>query len=64
MFLTITIDISKNAKKNLRMNQSRINPKASFKRALNAKKRNLWQKIKDWRKSLKPRYNTQQAAMF
>lgn len=43
MFLTITIDTNKSKKISVR--QSRMNPFDSWKKALNHKKRSLWQKF-------------------
>lgn len=58
MFLTITIDTNKKKNKpNMKINKSRINAAAGWRKVVHAQKRGIVLKVKQWRKKmLKPEY--------
>ena len=58
MFITLTIDTNIKNKKTVRLNKSKISPASGWRKGVNMKKRTVWQKTKDWRKSLQTKnYN-------
>ena len=54
MFITPTIDTSQKNKKKVRMQKNKFNATNGWRKAINAKKRNLRQRFGAWRRSLKP----------
>ncbi|MBL4695041.1 hypothetical protein JKY72_06775 [Candidatus Gracilibacteria bacterium] len=54
MFLTLTIDTSQaKSHKSVRLHTRKFDATNGWRRKLQIKKRSLWQKAKDWKKSLK-----------
>ena len=53
MFITLTINTAKQKKSFISLQKSRLSPANSWRKAINAKKRGLWQRIRAWRRSLK-----------
>ena len=53
MFITFTIDTHKKKNKMIRFNTKRFNPSNGWQKAINAKKRSLWQRTLAWRRSLR-----------
>ena len=53
MFLTLTIDTHQKKKPMLRLQTKRISPTNGWQRALNVKKRGLWQRMKTWNRDLR-----------
>ena len=53
MFITLTIDTHQKQKGKIRMNKSNINPAAGWRKAVNVKKRSMWQKMKRWNRTVK-----------
>jgi hypothetical protein len=59
MFITLTIDTTqKKNKSKIRLNKSSINPAKGWRGMVHMKKRSVWQKLKSWKKSLKPKKYT------
>jgi|GEM_PF-1422988 len=52
MFITFTIDTHKKKNKMIRFNTKRFNPANGWQRAINIKKRGLWQKISSWKRAV------------
>lgn len=52
MFITFTIDTHKKKNKMIRFNTKRFNPAGGWQKAINAKKRSLWQRIVSWKRSV------------
>ncbi len=53
MFITFTIDTHKKKNKMIRFNTKRFNPANGWQKAINAKKRGLWQRAVAWNRSIK-----------
>ena len=53
MFITLTIDTSQKKNHKVRMNNKKFNPARGWRKAINSKKRNFWQRVSAWRRSLK-----------
>ncbi len=53
MFITLTIDTNKKKKSPVRVHKRNFNPAKGWRKAVHFKKRSVFQRIKDWRKSLK-----------
>ena len=54
MFITLTIDTNQKKKaKKVRMQTRKFNPAQGWRKHIHIKKRNIWQRIKAFRKSLK-----------
>lgn len=66
MFITLTINTNIKKKPIFNMKKRKINASKGWRMAVFTKKRTLWQRIKSWRRSLRPnRYKLGgQAAMF
>ena len=66
MFITLTVSTVKKSNISSQGHTPTIKPTIRWRKALNMKKRNLWLKIRDWRKSFKkkPCSLKEQGAMF
>ncbi len=66
MFITLTIDTHQKSKSKLfRFSSKKMNPIKGWRKAINMKKRTMWQKVKDWRKSMtKPKYRLENHAVM
>lgn len=53
MFLTITIDTTRQKKNKVRMHKKRFNPTQGWHRGLNKKRRSFWDKFIKWKKDVK-----------
>lgn len=53
MFITLTIDTHQKQKGKIKMNKSNINAAASWRKSINVSKRNLFQKMKAWKRHSK-----------
>ena len=56
MFLTITIDTSREKKQLVKLRKTKINARKGWRKADNSKKFNFIQKLKSWRNSFKVGY--------
>lgn len=66
MFITLTVDTNIKRKKAISLRKSKINPAHGWRKAINVKKRSLWQRIKSWKRSIRGgKYKLEgQAVMF
>lgn len=66
MFITLTIDTHQKKRAAVRLHQSKVNPASGWRKKFHMKKRSVWQKLKDYKRSLKQsQYSLDgQAAMF
>lgn len=66
MFITLTINTNIKKKPLFNIRKRKINTAKGWRMAVFTKKRTLWQRIKSWRKSLRPGHYElgEQAVMF
>ncbi|MDA1060774.1 MAG: hypothetical protein O3B47_03200 [bacterium] len=66
MFITLTLDTTRQNKSKIRLHKKKFNAASGWRKNIHSKKRNLFQRIKAWRRSLKARHYKLdgQVAMF
>lgn len=53
MFITLTIDTHRKKASAVMMKRRKINPSNGWRTTINRKRRNMWLRVRDWKKSLK-----------
>ncbi|MFH1533698.1 MAG: hypothetical protein ABID64_02095 [Nitrospirota bacterium] len=53
MFITLTVDTNIKKNSGIKLRKNKMNPAHGWRKAINVRKRSLWQRVRSWRRSLR-----------